>query len=187
MLNEAAISWRASRTTLIVLNAADFELYSLSSATQEAIYLRKVCIELGFLQNSPTIMYEGCQAAFALSKENRFHNRSKHISARLDPHRALFHSATQYWDTHRCPSHCNQLRRGTPLTRSWFMPALNNQRFATVLTHQLTCFSHAEYHFCVTVYQSDVKSELQSVCKENLKFTGFTLFSLTHTSIDMHT
>jgi len=49
MLNGAAISWRASRTTLIVLNAAETELYSLSSATQGAIYLRKVCIKLGFL------------------------------------------------------------------------------------------------------------------------------------------
>ena len=48
------------------------------------------------------------------------------------------------------------------------------------------CFSHAEYHYFVTVYQSDVKSELQSVYKESLKFTGFTLLSLTHTSIDVH-
>ena len=78
-LNGAAISWRAGRTTLIVLNAAEAELYSLSSATQEAIYLRKVCIELGFLQNSPIIMYEDCQAAVALSKENRFRNRSTHL------------------------------------------------------------------------------------------------------------
>ena len=93
---------------------------------------------------------------------------------------------TKFWVTPRCPSHRCQMRRGTPLTRSWFMPALNTQRFATVLTHQLTCFSHAEYHFCVTVYQPDVKSELQSVCKHNLKFNGFTLFSQTHTSIDMH-
>jgi len=82
MLNGAAISWRASRTTLIILNVAEAELYSLSSATQEAIYLRKVCIELGCLQNSPTIMYEDCQAAVALFKENRFCNRSKHISLR---------------------------------------------------------------------------------------------------------
>jgi len=37
----------------------------------------------------------------------------------------------------------------------------------------------------VTFYRSDVKSELQSVCKEKLKFTGFTLFFLTHTSNDM--
>jgi len=82
LLNRAAISWRASRTTSIVFNAAEPELYSLPSATQGAIYLREVCIELGFLQNSPTIMYEDCQAAVALSKENRFRNRSKHISLR---------------------------------------------------------------------------------------------------------
>jgi len=77
LLNGAAISWRASRTILIVVDAAKAELYSQFSATQEAIYLRKVCIELGFLQNSPTIMYEDCQAAVILSKENRFRNRSK--------------------------------------------------------------------------------------------------------------
>jgi len=65
MFNGAAISWRASRTTLIVLNAADAELYSLFIATQEAIKLRKVCIELGFLQNSLTILHEDCQAAVA--------------------------------------------------------------------------------------------------------------------------
>jgi len=82
MLNGAVISWRANRTTLIVLNTAEAELYSLSSATQEAIYLHKVCIELGFLQNRPTIMYEECQAAVAVSKKNRFRNRSKHISLR---------------------------------------------------------------------------------------------------------
>ena len=95
---------------------------------------------------------------------------------------------TKFWVTPRCPSHRCQMRRGTPLTRSstGFMPALNTQRFATVLTHQLTCSSHAEYHFCVTVYRSDVQSELQSVCKQNLQFNGFTLLSQTHTSIDMH-
>jgi len=54
----------------------------LSSATEAAIYLRKVRIELGFLQNSPTIIYEDCQAAVALSKENRFRRHSKHISLR---------------------------------------------------------------------------------------------------------
>jgi len=69
---------------------------------------------------------------------------------------------TKFWVTHRCPSHRCLMRRGTPLTRSWFMPALNTQRFATVLTHPLTCFSPAEYHFCVIFYQSDVKSELHA-------------------------
>ena len=92
MLNGAAISWRASRTTLIVFNAAEAELYSLSSATQEAIYLRKVCIELGFLQNSPTIMYEDCQAAVASSKENRFP-----IAANTSPFAGALLSNDRVW------------------------------------------------------------------------------------------
>jgi len=217
LLNDAAISWRASRTTLIVLNAAEAELYSLSSATQEAIYLRKVCIELGFLQNSPTIMHENYQAAVALSKENRCRNGSKHISfrwsfgverqslafgdiavvgisaqvclqtysARLDPHRALYHSATQYWDTHRCPSHRYQMRRGTPLTRSWFMPALNTQRFTIVLTHPSSCFSHAEYH-CVWLSINLMCNLSSKVFARKIWYLlGLLFFPPSQTSIDM--
>ena len=81
-INNAAVSWRSTRSPLVVLNACEAELVSLSSACQEAVYLRKLCNELGFLQSSPTIMYEDCESAVALSKENRFRNRSKHISLR---------------------------------------------------------------------------------------------------------
>jgi hypothetical protein len=44
--------------------------------------LRKLANELGFLQNHPTIIYEDCESAVALSKENRFRKRSKHIDVR---------------------------------------------------------------------------------------------------------
>ena len=65
--------------------------------------LRKLCIEMGFPQHSPTIIYEDCEAAVALSKETRketrfrkrrpasgsegdsetrFRRRSKHIALR---------------------------------------------------------------------------------------------------------
>ena len=82
MLNNAAISWRSARTPLQVLNAAEAELVGLCTAAQEAVFLRKLCQELGFVQHQPTVIYEDCQAAVALSKENRFRKRSKHISLR---------------------------------------------------------------------------------------------------------
>ncbi len=44
--------------------------------------LRKLCIEMGFHQHRPTIIYEDCEAAVALSKETRFRKRSKHIALR---------------------------------------------------------------------------------------------------------
>ena len=82
LINNAAVSWRSTRSPIVVLNACEAEVVSLSSACQEAVYLRKLCTELGFIQTQPTIMYEDCESAVALSKENRFRNRSKHISLR---------------------------------------------------------------------------------------------------------
>jgi len=82
LINNAAVSWRATRSPIVVLNACEAEVVSLSSACQEVVYLRKLCNELRFIQTSPTTMYEDCESAVALSKEIRFPNRSKHISLR---------------------------------------------------------------------------------------------------------
>jgi hypothetical protein len=82
MCNNCPISWRSTKTPLIALNVAESEIIALSSASQEAIFLRKLANELGFLQNHPTIIYEDCESAVALSKENRFRKRSKHIDVR---------------------------------------------------------------------------------------------------------
>ena len=82
MVNGGAISWRSTKTPLQVLNAAEAEIVSLSAAAQECVFLRKLCIEMGFHQHSPTILYEDCEAAVALSKETRFRKRSKHIALR---------------------------------------------------------------------------------------------------------
>jgi hypothetical protein len=73
---------RSTSTPLVTLSAAESEIIALSAATQEAVYLRKLANELGFTQTSPTTLYEDCTAAVALSKENRFRNRSKHIALR---------------------------------------------------------------------------------------------------------
>jgi hypothetical protein len=77
MCNNGPISWRSTKTHLIALNVAESEIIALSSASQEAIFLRKLANELGFLQNYPTIIYEDCESAVNLSKENRFRKRSK--------------------------------------------------------------------------------------------------------------
>ena len=82
MCNNGPVSWRSTKTPLIALNVAESEIIALSSASQEAVFLRKLCTELGFLQPHPTIIYEDCESAVALSRENRFKKRSKHIDVR---------------------------------------------------------------------------------------------------------
>jgi hypothetical protein len=81
MCNNGPISWRSTKTPLIA-STSQIAIIALSSASQEAIFLRKLANELGFLQNHPTIIYEDCESAVALSKENRFRKRSKHIDVR---------------------------------------------------------------------------------------------------------
>ena len=81
-INADRLPMDAIRPASVTLNAAEREVIALCAATQEAVYLRKLANELGFTQTSPTPMYEDCTAAVALSKENRFRNRSKHIELR---------------------------------------------------------------------------------------------------------
>jgi hypothetical protein len=82
LVNGGAISWRSTKTPMQVLNAAEAEIVSLSSAAQQCLFLRKLCIEMGFHQHRPTIIYEDCEAAVALSKETRLSKSSKHIALR---------------------------------------------------------------------------------------------------------
>ena len=82
MCNNGPISWRSTKTPLIALNVAESEIIVLSIASQETIFLHKLVNELGFIQTHPTIIYEDCESAVALSKENRFCKRSKHIDVR---------------------------------------------------------------------------------------------------------
>ena len=82
MCNNGPISWRSTKTPLIALNVAESEMIALSSASQEAIFLTQARQRARVHTTHPTIIYEDCESAVALSKENRFRKRSKHIDVR---------------------------------------------------------------------------------------------------------
>jgi len=44
----------------------------------------------------------------------------------------------------------------------WRVLLFPRKHINQILTHPSTCYSHAEYYYCVTVYRSDVQFELQS-------------------------
>ena len=50
-----------------------------SLATQEALWLRSLMADLKFVQGKPTIIFEDNQGAVALSKNPRYHARTKHV------------------------------------------------------------------------------------------------------------
>ena len=52
---------------------------ALSLATQEAIWLRRLLENVGVKQKESTVIYEDNQGAIQLSRNPKFHNRTKHI------------------------------------------------------------------------------------------------------------
>jgi hypothetical protein len=55
---------------------------ALSAATQEAIGLRRLLSDLHEHQNLSTKIFEDNQGAIELTKNNKHHNRTKHIDIR---------------------------------------------------------------------------------------------------------
>ena len=72
---------KAKGKLAIALSSTEAEYMAMSSAAQEAIWLRRLLSSLGFSQK-PTILYEDNQGAIALSKNPKSHSRTKHIDIR---------------------------------------------------------------------------------------------------------
>jgi len=49
------IDWRAKQQEVVALSSAESELISACSATQTAIYIRQVLMDLGLKQDEPTL------------------------------------------------------------------------------------------------------------------------------------
>ncbi|EKU23370.1 gag-pol polyprotein, partial [Nannochloropsis gaditana CCMP526] len=77
------IDWRAKQQEVVALSSAESELISACSATQTAIYIRQLLMDLGFKQDKPTMIMEDNQACIAMSNNPITHKRTKHIDVRF--------------------------------------------------------------------------------------------------------
>ncbi len=78
----APISWSSRKQTSVALSTAEAEYVALSSAAQEAVWLRRLASELRFKQSEPTVIFEDNQSAMAMSQNPQFHRKTKHIDIR---------------------------------------------------------------------------------------------------------
>ncbi|EWM20518.1 putative polyprotein [Nannochloropsis gaditana] len=76
------IDWRAKQQEVVALSSAESELISACSATQTAIYIRQLLMDLGSKQDEPTMIMEDNQACIAMSNNPIKHKRTKHIHVR---------------------------------------------------------------------------------------------------------
>ena len=79
LLNGAVISWNSKLQPTVALSTTEAEYMALCAATQEAVFLRKLLLDMGFPQQEATAIGEDNQGCIALSKNPITSARSKHI------------------------------------------------------------------------------------------------------------
>ena len=77
------VSWSSKKQGSVTKSTTEAEYVALSQATQEAIWMRKLLSDIGCKSEEPTTIYEDNQGAIEISKNAKFHNRTKHIDVRF--------------------------------------------------------------------------------------------------------
>ena len=83
-LGSGVISWKSVKQSCVALSTTEAEYVALSAAAQEAIWLRKLLMDLNFSNNDPILIYEDNQSTICLAKSSRNHSRSKHIDVKFN-------------------------------------------------------------------------------------------------------
>ncbi len=81
-MSGGAISWLSQKQATVALSTAEAEYIALGSATQEAIWLRRLLSDLKVEVDTPTDILEDNQGAIAIAKNPVGHKRTKHIDIR---------------------------------------------------------------------------------------------------------
>jgi hypothetical protein len=81
-LNGCAIAWKSRMQQSVAFSTAEAEYYALGDAAKELLWLRQMLKELGFEQESGTLLLGDNQAANITTKNNTHHSRMKHIDVR---------------------------------------------------------------------------------------------------------
>jgi hypothetical protein len=79
-LGSGTISWKSKKQQSVSLCSTEAEYKGCTTASKEALWLRRLLADLGLPQHDPTPLYYDNQSAIALAKNPVYHARSKHIA-----------------------------------------------------------------------------------------------------------
>ncbi|SCV71383.1 BQ2448_2971 [Microbotryum intermedium] len=103
MLAGGVVSWQSKQQSLVATLTTEAEILSASSATREAIWLRRLAGDVGIPQSGPTIIQEDNAASIQISKDPVDHMRTKHFDiAHLFVRERVASGEVEleYWPTH---------------------------------------------------------------------------------------
>eukprot|EP00268_Persea_americana_P014857 TRINITY_DN16687_c0_g1_i10.p1 TRINITY_DN16687_c0_g1~~TRINITY_DN16687_c0_g1_i10.p1 ORF type:complete len:104 (+),score=9.52 TRINITY_DN16687_c0_g1_i10:664-975(+) len=92
-LGNSLILWKCKKQPTLSKSSAEAEYRSMSSASKEVVWLRRLVREFGAFPLSPTSLYVDNTSAIRIAKNTVYHERTKHRD------RLSLHSATT---CHKC-------------------------------------------------------------------------------------
>jgi hypothetical protein len=81
-MGKGAVTWSSKKQAIVALSSTEAEYIAQTHAAKELIWLRAFLGELTIPFSEPTTLHCDNQGAIALSKDNKFHARTKHIDIR---------------------------------------------------------------------------------------------------------
>eukprot|EP00253_Pinus_taeda_P028322 PITA_28322 len=82
-MGSGAISWAFEKQSIVALSTAEAEYVAATTATCQAVWMRRMLRSLGQEQAKATVFFCDNSSAIALSKNSVFHKRTKHIDTRF--------------------------------------------------------------------------------------------------------
>ncbi|SCV69638.1 BQ2448_2661 [Microbotryum intermedium] len=105
MLAGGVVSWQSKQQSLVATSTTEAEILSASSATREAIWLRRLVGDVGIPQSGPTVIQEDNAACIQIAKDPVDHVRTKHFDiAHLFVRERV---ASGEVELEYCPTHVN--------------------------------------------------------------------------------
>jgi len=79
LVDGGAILWGSKKQELVTLSTAEAEYVAATHTAKEALWLRRLIVDVFCPLDHPTMLYCDNQSAIALTKDGTYHARTKHI------------------------------------------------------------------------------------------------------------
>lgn len=91
---DGPIAWLSKKQPIVVLSTSEAEYVALSSATQEAVWLKRLLNSINAIPPGPVVIMEDNQGAIAIAKNPVAHPQTKHIDFHFHYIRELVQDGT---------------------------------------------------------------------------------------------
>ncbi|RVW14603.1 Retrovirus-related Pol polyprotein from transposon RE1 [Vitis vinifera] len=82
-IGSGVICWNSRKQEVVAQSTTEAEYISLAAAANQAIWLRKLLVDLGQEQSSPTKLYCDNKSAISIAQNPVHHGRTKHINVKF--------------------------------------------------------------------------------------------------------